>query len=501
MHPGTTGRGRTPGIAPAGIVVILSMLLVAQAVVAQSPPCPEPPFHEIHDLSLSGDEPAQFRRLLKAIEEARQVEIPAADLAAVFVRQLRCLEEQSPTGAEPLADLLRQVHISIDHQGLSITPTGSKKTRRVRLGPAPAHRTARKTVQLLEEEADRQGHDQAAIRRAAWYLMTEASIGLLEGSHNMYTYADQLAFSAAHDRGRSYRPGFIPVLVGGAVMVHEVIDPRLVEDGLAVGDRVLSLNGKALDHHPPAEWYGQWFRERPFPYTVTVARDNGPARLSGQSIPHRHRTLQWAVHDEKAYVRIRNFTAGTLQEFRTFLRRTSEEKLQGLIIDLRNNGGGVQQYDLVDIFFTPTQTVASSRRIEAGETEHIRGSIEYCGLPLVLLVNQNSASMSEVFAAAVKQHERGTVVGETTYGKGVGQWEYAVGEEGRLALVDRALYYPGTEESWDGTGIAPHVPIEVSDEERKAVDGFLAGENLLLADQLAVDTALTRAIHILEEER
>lgn len=497
--------------------LILNLALVISTAAAVSgqpdaPPCPDNLFEEIHALSHTGDEAGQFRRILQTIDEVRGVKIQPADLAATFVERLDCLGWHSqanltagsdaPPGTVSLARLLDKVTVITNGQAFRVTDIKTGQSREVRLRPdGSAGKSARKTVRLLEKEAGRLGLDREAVHQASWYLLVESCIALLEGPYNYYIYADQLVFSNAHNRGRSFRPGFVPALNGNCVCVDQVIDPRLEEAGLAEGDTILEMDGEQLAARPLADWYGHWFREQPFTFTVTVAREGHPVRLSGESVPHRHRTLHWAVHEKMAYVRIDSFTSGTLVEFRSVLHRTAKREVHGLVIDLRNNTGGVQQFDLVDIFFTPAQPVATSKRFSEEAQETVTGTIEYCGLPLVLLVNDGSASMSEVFAAAVKQNDRGTLVGGTTFGKGVGQRKYAIGSEGEIALLDRTFYYPGTDATWDGAGIEPHVAIAVGEEERNAIDAFLETEDVVLSDHLAIDTALARALDILKEER
>ena len=106
--------------------------------------------------------------------------------------------------------------------------------------------------------------------------------------------------------------------------------------------------------------------------------------------------------------------------------------------------------------------------------------------------------MAETLAAAVRQHHRGLLIGETTYGKGVAQSLHPILDEGVLALTTRVMFYPGTRSTWDGEGIAPDFHVPLAARERDLLDAILDAPLLDLEDQIAYDPALTLALDLLE---
>ena len=242
-----------------------------------------------------------------------------------------------------------------------------------------------------------------------------------------------------------------------------------------------------------------WYSPEPFSYVVTVQANPDTLRISGRSIPTRHTTLAWSVLGSVGYVHLHRFARDTLIEMRRAMRRLEDEEITGLVLDVRGNSGGVLSPGLIDMFLKPGQIVVSYRDHDADEARDLEASIEYYDLPVVILVDRRSASMAEMLAAAFVTHERGSVIGEVTVGKGVGQRVYPVLDEGRVHLVGRVYFYPGTRDTWNGEGIQPSVEIEMDDESRERLEPFLASPVLRLDQQLPVDRALQTAKQHLEE--
>src|SRR5207244_2182486 len=98
----------------------------------------------------------------------------------------------------------------------------------------------------------------------------------------------------------------------------------------------------------------------------------------------------------------------------------------------------------IDCFLKPGQTVMSYLDLAQGaKPQDVDATVEYHDLPLAVLVDKETASMGEILAAAIQTHKRGLLVGQQTWGKGVGQTGRPIGDEGMLWLVERIYYYPG----------------------------------------------------------
>ncbi len=127
-----------------------------------------------------------------------------------------------------------------------------------------------------------------------------------------------------------------------------------------------------------------------------------------------------AGQNRVGYVRMTNFGENTADELEDALEWLTERKIRGLILDLRNNRGGVfdQAVMTCDLFLREGRIVSTRGRdgIEI-KTEEASGTAPYPDLPLVVLVNQHTASAAEIVAACLQDHGRAIVVGQRTYGK------------------------------------------------------------------------------------
>lgn len=165
-----------------------------------------------------------------------------------------------------------------------------------------------------------------------------------------------------------------------------------------------------------------------------------------------------------AYVRISHFTDGTARELRRTLReleRLSDAALPGLVLDLRNNPGGVLDtaIEVADLFLERGVIVSAQGRMaearfqaEASPGDLLRGA------PMSVLVNRGSASASEIVAGALKDHGRATVVGDATFGKGSVQTIIPL-SDGHAIKLTTSRYYTPSGASIHARGVAPDVTV------------------------------------------
>lgn len=172
------------------------------------------------------------------------------------------------------------------------------------------------------------------------------------------------------------------------------------------------------------------------PLEFNIIRDEIP-RLS---IEH-----AYEIRPGVGFIRIGNFSETTSKELANALRQLDHKNLKGLILDLRSNPGGLlaEAVNVSDMFLAKNQVIVSHRGRATGEkvyrAAHGNGGIEYS---LIVLINRSSASAAEIVAGAVQDHDRGLVVGETSFGKGLVQTVYPLGDNTGLALTTAKYYTP-----------------------------------------------------------
>ena len=189
-----------------------------------------------------------------------------------------------------------------------------------------------------------------------------------------------------------------------------------------------------------------------------------------------------------AYLRISDFGEKTFAEYTEHLSKYEESDIMGIIIDLRNNPGGMLT-TVVSIADTllPEGNILTIRD-KAGEEVPYVSDDKRIELPLVVLINENSASASEVLAGALRDYDMATLVGTKSYGKGVVQSLIEFGDGSAFKLTT-AKYYTPSGECIDGKGIEPHIKAELPEELKdRPVNGL----------EYTEDTQLKAAVQILQ---
>jgi carboxyl-terminal processing protease len=211
------------------------------------------------------------------------------------------------------------------------------------------------------------------------------------------------------------------------------------------------------------------------PFDVTITRQQ-------ISIPS---TEYKMLDNQIAYVRLNAFSNTTSEELHAALVDLMAQNPKSLILDLRNNGGGYLDTAIaVGSEFIPSGVVAYEEYGDGKRnTFNASGQGIATQIPMVVLVNEWTASASEVVAGALQDQERAQLVGVTTYGKGTAQnWIPLTNDEGAIR-VTIARWLTPNERNVTGTGLTPDVEVKISDADAKA----------------AIDTQLNKAIEILSQ--
>ena len=173
----------------------------------------------------------------------------------------------------------------------------------------------------------------------------------------------------------------------------------------------------------------------PEPIELTVERDEIPLY-----------TVKYAFHirPQIGYINMVKFSETTSKELDEALQELEEQKLQGLILDLRDNPGGAlsQAIEVADRFLGKDQIIVSTYGRQGKQREYRAPKGRRYDYPMVLLINQMSASASEIVAGALQDHDRALIVGETSFGKALVQTIYPFPGNRGLALTTGKYYTP-----------------------------------------------------------
>jgi len=183
---------------------------------------------------------------------------------------------------------------------------------------------------------------------------------------------------------------------------------------------------------------------------VTVQREGVDEplhfKVTREAISTKAVPASFMLDPETGYVRVTDFTHTTESEFDTALEKLTDEGMKKIVVDLRGNGGGVLDaaIAIADRFLAKGQLVTYMRGVtpDSNFDFHAPGEKPRLDIPVVVLVDHGSASASEIVAGAIQDHDRGLVVGETTWGKGLVQSVYNLRYGAGLALTTARYYTP-----------------------------------------------------------
>ncbi len=194
------------------------------------------------------------------------------------------------------------------------------------------------------------------------------------------------------------------------------------------------------------------------------------------------------IDNEKGYIQLTGFKENTYDQFMEALKTLQEQGMKGLILDLRNNPGGLVRavYRIGEELLPQGLMVYTEDK--NGKREELICDDKYLDIPMVVLVNGNSASASEIFAGAAKDTGTATLVGTQTFGKGLVQRLFTLPDGSGLNITIQKYYTPnGT--SIHGTGITPDKVVQLP-------EGYAEGDQIP-EDK---DTQLKEGINILNEK-
>jgi carboxyl-terminal processing protease len=268
--------------------------------------------------------------------------------------------------------------------------------------------------------------------------------------HSNFFDPKQYALFREEQEGRYYGVGMVVAQRDNNTVVQSpFMNSPAYKAGIRPGDTILKVDGKTctgLTTTQVAEMLkgakgtsvqislGREGWEKPI--EVTVVRDE---------IPRPGVEFSEMVAPGIGYVRVSTFNETTDSDLADALKQLDVSNLDGLIIDLRNNGGGLlnQAVGMADMFLDKNEIVVSHRGRASTERPYyaVRGN-QGVEVPLIVLVNGQSASASEIVSGAIQDHDRGLIVGETSFGKGLVQTQFPLSENTALLLTTARYYTP-----------------------------------------------------------
>ena len=292
----------------------------------------------------------------------------------------------------------------------------------------------------------------------------EGIVKKLGDKHSIYLDGDD--FQAFSDQTSGSYAG-IGVYIGssdeGTIVAGVMDDSPAAEAGVQRGDLIQAINGTSTKGMS-LEDISKTIRG-PVDTTVTLTLGrNGESQemaITRRQIHMKTVGGQMIEGTDVGYIRVAIFSENTGEEFTRQYQELRKQGMKCMILDLRNNPGGiVDQAVAVASNFVPKDSVIVSFTSRSGEESEYKANGSGDTIPLVVLINENSASASEIVSGAIQDLKLGPVIGTKSYGKGTVQGVYPIDSDDAIKLTV-AKYRTASGREIDGVGIQPDIEVSL----------------------------------------
>jgi len=269
--------------------------------------------------------------------------------------------------------------------------------------------------------------------------------------HSNFFDPKQYALLREDQRGKYYGVGMsVGPRNNKVIVIAPFVGTPAYKAGIRPGDVIAAVDGKPTDNMSTTDVADLLKGQKGTTVHITIIREGFEKPLEftvvRDEIPRYSVDLAFEIRPGIGYMHLNGFTETTEHEVAQALDQfQSQGEVKGLILDLRQNPGGLlsEGVGVADKFLHKGQVIVSHHGRNSPEkiyrAAHGNGGKDY---PLVVLVNRGTASAAEIVSGAIQDHDRGLVVGETTFGKGLVQTVYPLSENTGLALTPAKYYTP-----------------------------------------------------------
>lgn len=315
-------------------------------------------------------------------------------------------------------------------------------------------------------------------------LITAAMKGMLSSLDPHSQYMDQNDFRDMQDDTRSRFNGLgveVSIKNGVPTVVSAMEDTPAAKAGILSGDQILKINGASTEKMELQDAVNVLRGPPGRKVTLTLLRPSTKEikEYTLERVEIKVQSVKAArLLDEEltgpfkiAYIRLIQFNEPTADELSKVLDQLQRHGMQALILDLRNNPGGLlnSAVDVCAQFLPPeTKVVSTQGRVASQQRDYATSSVtkERPHFPMAVLVNEGSASGAEIVAGALKDLRRAILVGETTFGKGSVQNVLQLPDGSALRITTAKYYTPG-KQVIHGNGITPNIRVPLTAEQSR----------------------------------
>ena len=254
------------------------------------------------------------------------------------------------------------------------------------------------------------------------------------------------------------------------LIVSPIEDTPAEKAGLKTGDKIIRINGTEFTADQIDAAVKIMKGEPGTSVTLTIQRVNtdGTHDVSDIVVNRekiRIKTIKPAMlENDIGYIRITTFDMQTAKDFKSAYTALKNKGMKSLVIDLRFNPGGMinSTVEISDLFMG--EGIVTYTKTKSGEVEYFKSDKEMEGIPIVLLINEGSASASEIMAGAMKDTKRATLIGTKSFGKGIVQKVQKFGNDGEGIKMTVSEYFTPAGINIHGIGIEPDIEIQLNED-------------------------------------
>lgn len=277
--------------------------------------------------------------------------------------------------------------------------------------------------------------------------------GMLRRLDPFSVFFDPGQFEQLKELEKSTRKGFgsvVSLLPGRVIVLQTLPGTPSARSGMNPGDEIVALNGIALARLDTEQLMQLLSESRNRQVRLEVRRPGNarliPLVLTPEDVDAPSVERAFLIRPGVAYLRVATFDVPTGKAIQEAIEQLGGQNLKGLVLDLRNNPGGVMgsALETASLFLKSGQTIVSVRGRSAGTDEiKVPEKLTPYAFPVAVLVNAKTASASEIVAGALQDHKRATIIGDQSFGKGLVQSVMPLSEGTGLALTTAFYYTPG----------------------------------------------------------
>ncbi|MBQ9832767.1 MAG: S41 family peptidase [Clostridia bacterium] len=301
-------------------------------------------------------------------------------------------------------------------------------------------------------------------------LIADAAKGMVNGlgdEYAQYFTAQEYEEFISNLNGEYSGIGMLvaqPDDVGSAVLdVYE--DNAAEAAGVQIGDIIIKVDSKIVAGMELSELSALINGEIGSFVKLTLLRGEETIEVDVERTNINIKRVHYSLFKEQTgYIRIDMFTGSCAEEFSEAIKYLTDRGMRSLVIDLRNNPGGSLDIvvDVADTLLGDCSIVTVGGS-DAVKNEEYRGNGKGVEVPIAVIVNENSASASEILAGAVKDNQKGAIVGMKTFGKGIVQTTFKLESDGSWLKMTTSAYFTPSGANIHGVGIVPDIEVELPD--------------------------------------